>query len=183
VARTKIRDKFLKEAAIKRRMAGRVQQMAQNWVESPLTELLIMLLVILDISLTVVEAGSAKAEVRHTLSRSHIRHTLSRSHMRPPSQPRSCAHPPTHYPPPAERGSLWLTEKRESHHVQELAHVDNPVMVMTGVILMVFVFESIVRVFGFRGALFNGSRILDFADVIVVVISVAGVANMLLMCC
>jgi hypothetical protein len=67
--------------------------------------------------------------------------------------------------------------------VQELAHVDNPVMVMTGVILMVFVFESIVRVFGFRGALFNGSRILDFADVIVVVISVAGVANMLLMCC
>ena len=56
-------------------------------------------------------------------------------------------------------------------------------MVMTGVILMVFVFESIVRVFGFRGALFNGSRILDFADVIVVVISVAGVANMLLMCC
>jgi hypothetical protein len=106
VARTKIRDKFLKEAAIKRRMAGRVQQMAQNWVESPLTELLIMLLVILDISLTVVEAGSAKAEVRHTLSRSHIRHTLSRSHMRPPSQPRSCAHPPTHYPPPAERGSL-----------------------------------------------------------------------------
>ena len=67
-----------------------------------------------------------------------------------------------------------------SHHVQELAHVDNPVMVMTVSILMVFVFESIVRVFGFRWALLNGSRILDFADVIVVVISVVVYACMLL---
>ena len=88
-------------------------------------------------------------------------------------------HPPA-YAIHAKLTGKCLSHYVLSHHVQELAHVDNPVMVMTVSILMVFVFESIVRVFGFRWALLNGSRILDFADVIVVVISVVVYACMLL---
>jgi hypothetical protein len=58
-----------------------------------------------------------------------------------------------------------------SHHTQELAHVDNPVMVMTGGILLVFCFESTVRIIGYRWSLFNGTRILDFFDVFIVFVS------------
>jgi hypothetical protein len=89
MARTKLQDKSLREAAIHRRKAGRFQQMAQNWVESLFTESLVMLLVIFDISLTVVEAESAKA------GKTEVRNTLSRSHIRAQAQPRRCAHPPT----------------------------------------------------------------------------------------
>ena len=58
-----------------------------------------------------------------------------------------------------------------SHDTQELAHVDNPVMVMTGGILLVFCFESTVRIIGYRWSLFNGTRILDFFDVFIVFVS------------
>jgi hypothetical protein len=85
MARTKLQDKSLREAAIHRRKAGRFQQMAQTWVESLFTESLIMLLVIFDISLTVVEAESAKAGKTEV-----CRHPLTLTH-----QSRRCAHPPT----------------------------------------------------------------------------------------
>lgn len=100
IARTKLQDKSLREAAIHRRKAGRFQQMAQNWVESLFTESLIMLLVIFDISLTVVEAESAKAgktEVCNTLFTLTHQSTGTAAPLRTPTHP---AHPR-----PAERGS------------------------------------------------------------------------------
>ena len=39
--------------------------------------------------------------------------------------------------------------------------INDPLMVITGAILFVFAFESLVRVLGYRKALVNGTRILD----------------------
>ena len=104
-ARTKVQDKSLREAAIHRRKAGRFQQMAQNWVESLFTESLIMLLVIFDISLTVVETESAAA------GKIEVRETPSRSHTSPQSQPRRCAHPPTKPTRAEGKGIMMMSTK------------------------------------------------------------------------
>ena len=50
----------LKDAAAASLRTTRLQKLAQTWVESPFTELLIMLLLVLDICLTLVESSSSK---------------------------------------------------------------------------------------------------------------------------
>jgi len=114
--RTANEAKYLKEAALGQKSVSRMQKIAQEWVENPITELLIMLLLVLDLSLTIVEIRNPK-----------------------PSS---------------------------------LAHRDNPLMVMTGGILFVFMFEGCVRIMGYRWSLVNGTRLLDLFDVFIVVISI-----------
>ena len=48
----------LKDAAAVKLRTTRLQKLAQTWVESPFTEVLIMVLLVLDISLTIVESYS-----------------------------------------------------------------------------------------------------------------------------
>jgi hypothetical protein len=82
--------------------------MAQNWVESLFTESLIVLLVIFDISLTVVEAELAKAgktEVCNTLFTLTHQSTGTAASLRTPTHP---AHPP-----PAGGGwAGWVNPKQ-----------------------------------------------------------------------
>jgi hypothetical protein len=113
---TKGEAKLLKEAAIGQARISRTQKMAQEWVESPFTEFLILILLVLDLALTIYEIYN---------------------------------------PSPVE-----------------LAHVDNPLMVMTGGILFVFFFESLIRVLGYRWSMVNGTRMLDLIDSTVVFISI-----------
>ena len=49
--------------------------------------------------------------------------------------------------------------------------VDNPLTVVTGAILFVFTFESLVRALGYRWSLLNGNRLLDSIDIVVVLLS------------
>ena len=51
-------------------------------------------------------------------------------------------------------------------------HWQNPFMVLTGAILFVYTYEGMVRIIGFQWSLLNGTRILDTADVAVVVASI-----------
>ena len=50
--------------------------------------------------------------------------------------------------------------------------VDNPLNVVTGCILFVFTFEALVRVFGYRMSLLNGTRMLETVDLVVVIASI-----------
>jgi len=93
-----------------------LQKLSQEWVESVFTELLIMVLLVLDVCLTFYELMSTRPD--------------------------------------------------------ELAHTENPLMVMTGGILFVFFFESLVRIMGYRWSLFNGTRVLDFVDIFIVYVSI-----------
>lgn len=49
----------------------------------------------------------------------------------------------------------------------------NPLMVVTGAILFVFAYESLIRVLGYGWNLLDPSRILDLVDILVVAVSIA----------
>jgi hypothetical protein len=53
-----------------------------------------------------------------------------------------------------------------------LGPAEDPVFTATGVVLIVFTYETFVRVFGFRCALIDGSRILDSVDALIILVSV-----------
>jgi hypothetical protein len=43
---------------------------------------------------------------------------------------------------------------------------------MSGVILLFYIYEGSIRIFGFRKAIFDGSRIMDTLDISVILVSV-----------
>lgn len=100
---------------------GRVQHMAQEWVEALTTELLIMVLVALDISCTIFEQATFEE----------------------------------------------LSEEEEAEEVDPL---ENPLVGLTGTILLVYTFEASVRVFGYRWSILW--RFLDLVDLLVVIASI-----------
>ena len=100
---------------VKTSALGQVQKRSQDWVEAAWTELLIIVLLILDISISLSESSAEVTNVDATLQ--------------------------------------------------------SPRTVVTGCVLIVYLYEAIVRCIGYRMSLINGSRIIEGLDVFVVLIS------------
>ena len=49
----------------------------------------------------------------------------------------------------------------------DVVAINDPLMVITGAILFVFAFESLVRVLGYRMALVNGTRIYTYIEIVI----------------